>query len=144
MPAPTIARLDPPVGPTVDDLATALTSFGPFEVSSPPRDVTVSGYQGTYLELTIPSDVSSTFFSACEESELRSWAAPLNGGEPFSGYEAEAGMHEEFWIVDVDGTRLVIEMNWSQETSADDIAEIRRDLRLDRDPALSPTKRPTT
>ena len=118
-------QLDPPVGPTVDDLATALTGLHPFEVSVPPREVTVSGFQGTYLELTVPSDVSSTFFSGCADSELRSWAAPLNGGEPFSGYEAEAGMHEEFWILEVDGTRLVIQMNWSEETSADDITEMR-------------------
>ena len=36
--------LDPPVGPTVDDLATALSQLAPFEVTAPPTDVTLVGY----------------------------------------------------------------------------------------------------
>ena len=46
--------LDPPVGPTVDDLATALSQLAPFEVTAPPTDVTLLGYPGKHLELTVP------------------------------------------------------------------------------------------
>lgn len=37
---------DPPVGTSVDDLATALADLALFRVTSPPRDVTVYGYSG--------------------------------------------------------------------------------------------------
>ena len=49
-----LTPLDPPVGPTVDDLATALSQLAPFEVTAPPTDVTLLGYPGKHLELTVP------------------------------------------------------------------------------------------
>jgi hypothetical protein len=67
---------DPPVGPTVDDLATALSELAPFEVTSPPSDVTVYGYRGKHLELTVP-DVA---FDRCDAGDLRSWIAPIGRG----------------------------------------------------------------
>ena len=45
---------DPPVGPSADDLATALADLAPFRVTSPPKDVTIYGYSGKHLELTAP------------------------------------------------------------------------------------------
>jgi hypothetical protein len=45
---------DPPVGPTVNDLAEALASLQPFVVTKPPSDVTIYGYHGQYLELAVP------------------------------------------------------------------------------------------
>ena len=45
---------DPPVGPSIDDLAAALVDLAPFKVTSPPRHVTIDGYRGTRLELTVP------------------------------------------------------------------------------------------
>ncbi len=45
---------DPPVGPSADDLATALADLAPFRVTSPPKDVTIYGYSGKHLELTVP------------------------------------------------------------------------------------------
>ena len=41
---------EPPVGPTVDDLATGLEDLAPFRVTSPPEEVSIDGYRGTYLE----------------------------------------------------------------------------------------------
>jgi hypothetical protein len=38
---------DPPVGPSVDDLAIALADLAPFRVTSPPKDVTIYGYHGS-------------------------------------------------------------------------------------------------
>ncbi|HSJ85109.1 MAG TPA: hypothetical protein VLA91_15000 [Acidimicrobiia bacterium] len=49
------SHADPPVGPTVDDLATALADLAPFLVTSPPEDVTVYEYNGRHLELTVPN-----------------------------------------------------------------------------------------
>ncbi len=49
------AWADPPVGPSVDDLAAALADLAPFRVTSPPEDVSIYGYSGKYLELTVPN-----------------------------------------------------------------------------------------
>ena len=49
-------QLDPPVGPTVDDLATALAmQAGPG--ASPPTPVTVGGHSGMKVELSIPKGI---------------------------------------------------------------------------------------
>ena len=44
----------PPVGPTVDDLATALSELAPFELIEEPADVTLAGYSGKHLVWTVP------------------------------------------------------------------------------------------
>ena len=41
----------------------------------------------------------------------------------FHGYNAEP--IEESWILDVEGTRLLIETNWSPASPAEDVAEMR-------------------
>lgn len=112
------APADPAVGTTVDDLATALSELAPFQVTAPPSDVTLLGYEGKHLELTVPDDIGG-----CENEELHSWVAPLLG-DAYHGYNGpEPGLTEEFWILDVDGTRLVIETNTSPDAPADWVAE---------------------
>lgn len=109
--------LDPPVGPTVADLATALSQLAPFEVTAPPTDVTLFGYEGQHLELTVPD----RGFADCLNGELHSWIAPINDGS-FSGYDGP-GQTEEFWILDVEGTRLVLVRFDSALSPAEDVAE---------------------
>jgi hypothetical protein len=112
---------DPPVGPSVDDLATALAELPPFEVTTAPEDVTIYGYSGKHLELTVP-DMS---FDRCDAGDLRSWIAPMDTAEPgdaFYGYTGP-GYTEEFWILDVNGTRLMISAGTSPGSPAADLAE---------------------
>jgi hypothetical protein len=112
---------DPPVGPSVDDLATALAELPPFEVTTAPEDVTIFGYSGKHLELTVP-DMS---FDRCDAGDLRSWIAPMDTAEPgdaFYGYTGP-GYTEEFWILDVNGTRLMISAGTSPGSPAADLAE---------------------
>lgn len=114
---------DPPVGPTVGDLATALSELAPFEVTSPPKDVRVYGYRGRHLELTVP-DVA---FDRCDAGDLRSWIAPMDAaeeGDAFYGYTGP-GYREEFWILDVEGTRLMIAAERSPGSPPGDLAELR-------------------
>jgi len=114
---------DPPVGPTVDDLATALSELAPFEVTSPPSDVTVDGYHGKHLELTVPEMA----FDRCDAGDLRSWIAPMDTakrGDAFSGYTGP-GYREEFWILDVGGTRLMIAAERSPGSPPEDLSELR-------------------
>jgi hypothetical protein len=123
---------DPPVGPSVDDLAAALADLAPFRVTSPPTDATIDGYRGTYLELTVPDlpvegEGDDRRFARCADGTLKSWVAPIDTapGDAFYGYNGEPGRTEEFWILDVDGTRLMIEANWSPASPRKDVAEMR-------------------
>ena len=91
--------------------------------------MTIHGYSGKYLELTVPDlpvqgSGGDRSFPGCERKELMSWMAPLLLGG-FRGYNSEAGRTEELWILDVDGTRLVIAANWSPASPRRDVAEMR-------------------
>ena len=119
---------DPPVGPSVDDLAVALSDLAPFRVTSAPTDVTMYGYPGKHLELTaLDLPVEGGDFAGCVDGDLFSWVAPIDvaegEGSAFYGYNTEPV--EEFWILDIDGTRLVIEANWSPASPPADVAEMR-------------------
>jgi hypothetical protein len=122
---------DPPVGPTVDDLATALADLAPFQVTSPPKDVTVYGYDGKHLELTVPDlpvegSGDNRRFTECNSGQLKSWVAPFDTtpGDAFYGY-TDSGYTEEFWILNVEGTRLMIAAERSAGSPQDDLEELR-------------------
>jgi hypothetical protein len=120
---------DPPVGPTVDDLAAALADLAPFRVTSPPEEVTIYGYSGKHLELTVPDlpvggDPADLRFVGCVDGNLYSWISPPNDGEGFSGYTGP-GYREELWILDVEGTRLMIVAHRSAGAPRKDLPELR-------------------
>ena len=89
--------LDPPVGPSVDELVAALSNlseFG-FEVS-PATDITIDGFRGKQLALQAPPN---------ETPECDGWltwrtTTRQNGVGP--------GESNEVRILDVDGVRLMI------------------------------------
>jgi hypothetical protein len=121
------AAASPPVGPTVDDMAAALAALSPFDLTKPPSDITIDGFSGKHLELTVPdiaferADDGNTF-TDCTDGELWSWV-----GQPLSfAYHAYShpGQVEEFWLLDVDGTRLMIASLRSPGSSEGDIAEL--------------------
>ncbi|MGH9273185.1 MAG: hypothetical protein ACRDZU_00940 [Acidimicrobiales bacterium] len=116
---------EPAVGPTVDDLATALANLAPFEVTSPPSDVTIAGYHGKHLELRVPDlRVTNGSFADCTGGNLHSWIAPYLGGSFFGYDNSGAGGTEEFWILDVEGTRLVLVTDQSPTSRPQDLAEM--------------------
>jgi hypothetical protein len=119
---------DPPVGPTVGDLAAALTDLAPFRVTSPPEDVTIYGYSGKHLELTVPDlpvggDLGDLRFIGCVDADLYSWISPPNEGA-FNGYTGP-GYREEFWILDVEGARLMIVAHRSAGAPRENLPELR-------------------
>jgi hypothetical protein len=93
-------------GPAVRDLADALTEI-PLRNATTPVDVTVDGYSGSYLEWTVPADMD---FSACDVAAggpaFESWTAR---GWSSDRYQQGPGQIDRLWILDVDGTRLVID-----------------------------------
>jgi hypothetical protein len=99
---------DVPVGPTVDDLVTALVDHPSIDVTDP-VDVTLAGYSGTYLDLTVPDDIS-------ECARYR----PMYVGHH---YAQGPGQRWHMWILDVDGVRVLVETNDYPGTSAERLAE---------------------
>ena len=101
-------------------------------MTSPPKDVTIYGYRGKHLQLTVPDlplegEGDDRRLTGCVDGNLKSWVAAIDTepGDAFYGYNGEPGRTEEFWILDVDGTRLVIEANWSLASPRKDLAELR-------------------
>ena len=86
--APTIA-----VGPTVDELASALAAQTKLDVTTP-VDVALAGYDGKYLELNVPSDLIG-----CDV--WQPWA-------PWY-YAKNPGERWRLWILDVEGVRVVVQ-----------------------------------
>ena len=88
---------DPPIGPSVDDLATALGDLAPFRVTAPPKDVTIYGYHGKHLEVTVPDlpverEGNDRLFAGCLDGNLKSWVAAVDTepGDAFYGYRVPA------------------------------------------------------
>ena len=110
--------LDPPVGPTVGDLAAALVEqAGSIEAMS--SDVTLGGYRGKKVEFSIPSDFDDT---SCDEGVYSRWEAASEPGD-WAGWIYGGGQHEAVYILDVDGQRLVIDTMSLPGASAADLAE---------------------
>ena len=90
---------DPPVGPSVDDLATALSTL-PGIPALGPTEVTFGGHAGKRVEISLPADDEP----CGPESSAVLWeVASIREAEPL-----ESGAVTRFWIVDVDGTRVVV------------------------------------
>ena len=94
--------------------------------------MSIDGYGGTHLELTVPElpvegAGMDTRFTSCAEGKRKSWVAAIDAGEEgdaFYGYTGP-GYHEEFWILDVEGTRLMIAAGRSPGSPSRDFEELR-------------------
>jgi hypothetical protein len=114
--------LVPPVGPTVDDLATALSAqAGPG--AAPPTSVTVGGHPGKKVELQIPEDLDVTTCDSDGDYPIFGRIVS-DGGYGAQPYTHGRGQHDTFYIVDVDGTRQVINANYLPTATAADRAEL--------------------
>lgn len=84
--------LDPPVGPSVDDLVTAISGLEGFEATAP-LEISVDGFAGKEFTVTAPADATC---------ELKTWATAnrTNG--------VGAGEVNVLRILDVAGTRILI------------------------------------
>jgi hypothetical protein len=97
-------------------------------VTSPPEDVSIYGYSGIHLAWRVPNMPVSNdgSFIRCDEGNLKSWVAAVDAsetGDAFYGYTGP-GDTEEFWILDVDGTRLMIAAGGSAGSPPKDLAEL--------------------
>jgi hypothetical protein len=100
---------DIPVGPTVGDFASALTNH-PLLDATTPIDGTLGGYSGKYIDLQVPSDISTCTFG------YYPWEPAFYAQGPSNRWHV--------WILDVDGVRVVVQSGDFAGTSAQDLAEM--------------------
>jgi hypothetical protein len=99
----------PSLGPTVDDLASALADL-PNVTALSTADVTLSGFSGKLVTFTVDTEgIDCVMALYGQDSFIRA---------------AENGQNQRLWILDVAGTRLVIDAATFPETSAGDRAEL--------------------
>ncbi len=82
----------PQPGPSADDLAKTLASV-PTLVATTPTDVIVAGYHGKQVTLTAPAG----------SANCSVWQLPLGASNTMA-----PGERDRYWILDIDGQRLVI------------------------------------
>ena len=98
--------VDPPIGPSVEDLTEALTTLVDFR-AGPVSDITIDGYHGKTFDLEHSIDIST-----CSDDP---WLTQMtyDGGMGDSvietGVGAIKGMHQRIAILDVEGTRVLIQ-----------------------------------
>jgi hypothetical protein len=113
------SALTPPVGPTVDDLAAALAEQAGAAAIAP-TDVTLGGHAGKKVELTIPDDVDT---STCDEGDYGRWV-PAEDPSWYGPFTYGKGQRDTVYIIDVDGTRRVIDKAYLPGTTEADLAEL--------------------
>jgi hypothetical protein len=116
-------------GPTVNDLADALEAQ-PMRHATAPKDVTLGGYPGKYLEWSVPAHMVVTgdsSFKGCDvepggRREFTSW---LSGGSD-PRWQQMAGQVDRLWILNVDGQRLVVDATHSPDATQAQLDEENR------------------
>jgi hypothetical protein len=101
----------PSVGSTVNDLVRALAT----QKGHPSGDrvkANVAGFRATELEMRVPD---SERFDQCDEGEFRTWQSPQGDRK-----QEDAGQVDQLFIVNVQGTRLVIDASFFPGTSLGD------------------------
>ncbi len=103
--------IDPPLGPSVDDLVTFLMGLPSIDIAEN-TDATLDGYRGRYLAYTKVAKGLT-----CSGPGSEAWPTNSQDGRD---------EHHQVWILDVDGVRLVIDAfsNWA--ASETDLAELRQ------------------
>ncbi len=100
--------LVPSPGPSTADLVNALTNMPGIAVTNV-SDVSVSGYSGTLLTMTAPDSFSGCTLS---QSGYVIWQLPLG-----AMINMTPGEQDRVWILDVAGTRVVIDAtDWPTST----------------------------
>jgi hypothetical protein len=107
------------VGPSVDDLATALADLGS-RLPEGPIATTIGGLDATLVRLTLPADVD---LSSCRDPEgYRNWPDP--GPNLGGGHWSPPGQTDDVYIMDLDGERLILVASYPADTPADALTEL--------------------
>jgi hypothetical protein len=118
------AKPQPPVGPTVDDLVTAWANVLELDASAP-VDITVDGYTGKQIELTVPDfDYASCGAFDIEGHEgFGLWVETLGPVFPNNAVQTP-NQHFQMLVLDVRGTRLLVAASTGPDTPPQDRAAL--------------------
>jgi hypothetical protein len=111
-------------GATVDELAAVLAAR-PLRNATAPVPVSLGGYQGKYLEWSVPADIqfheesADHGFSDCDGSLFKSW----NDAQG-DRYQQGPGQVDRLWILDIEGHRLLIDATYMPGSTAQDRADL--------------------
>ena len=103
---------------TPEEIAAALAAQTPRD-GSEPVDVTLSGYEGKFTALSVPGDAE---LGECEEGEFVQYVTSKGD---FVRNAQGPGQIEELWILDVDGTIVIIFATYRPDTPAALVEEMR-------------------
>jgi hypothetical protein len=105
------------MGPTVDDRAMAAEeSWGP-AITGGPADVVFDGFAGKRIVVTVPSDL---VFANCDNRQFRAMLNDAGGARYYQG----VGQINDWWILDIDGDRLLVNATYYQDLSPQNRAEL--------------------
>ena len=111
---------DPPTGPTIDDLATALAALPGFDATTP-IPANIDGGDARYLELAVRDDTGCPSPGLwIDAPDAYNGAGPV--GPPSWGAELP---NMRMWILNVDDTRMVVTASWSDSATPADLDELR-------------------
>ena len=125
--------LDPPLGPTIGDLATGLLGLTDLAPTAP-SDVTFGGFNGTQLGLAAPVELPS-----CNDGYRALWTGPQGAVTDVGGAAIAASEKARWFLLDVDGVRLVVGQTYHRDAPAARLAEIQAivdSVRIERLPVV--------
>ena len=113
--------LEPAPGPGIDELLTALAGQ-PGITAGPLTDVTVDGYSGKYVELTVATDIATCPVDDGEAplSGFWLWASPDGDRRYVQGSDET----DRIYAVDVEGNRFTFVAGFQGRATAADRAEL--------------------
>ncbi len=102
-------------GPTVDELAAVLAAR-PLRNATAPVAVSLGGYQGKYLQWSVPVDAN---FADCDGGRFKSWN-DADGDR----YQQGPGQVDRLWILAIEGHRLLVDATYMPEATEQDRTEL--------------------
>jgi len=127
--------LSPAPGPGVDELIEALASQ-PGITAGPIMDVTVDGYSGKSVELTVATDILTC---GAGDDGFWLWASPDGDRR----YVQASDEMDRIYALDVDGTRFTFNARLPADATAEERAELEAIIAsMDIEPTLTPSPTP--
>jgi hypothetical protein len=121
-----------PAGQTALEVANGIADIDDFVTREPLTDITAFGYDGYHLVLEIPEgdyyDADEGFVGCDDPNNPGGFSFDGWEGPTLSRYYQGPGQIVEYWVLDVEGTPLLIESSRFRDSPEADIAELQEIL----------------